>query len=82
MATPSPEQARGWLQTVLALTREGGPVSLLLVIILASISIYGLVGEVKRVHEVNKDLWLQLIAAQKEQVELARHCAQTDKESP
>lgn len=75
MSLPSSENAKNWLQTVLAIAREGGPVSLLIVVVLSAVTIYGLVGEIKRVHAVNATLWAQLLDAQKAQIALARQCA-------
>ena len=80
MVPPNPEQAKGWLAVALSLVERGGPVTLLITLVLGAVTSYGLVQEVKRVHEVNRALWQQLVDAQHAQVELARHCPPPQKE--
>jgi hypothetical protein len=70
----TPERARGWLDMALSVVREGGPVTLLLTILLGGATVYGLVGEIKRVHQVNLHLWDKLLQAQQSQIDLALRC--------
>jgi hypothetical protein len=72
---------RGWLEMALGVVREGGPITLLLTIVLGGVVIYGLVGEVRRVHEVNLLLWDKLLQAQQAQIDLALRCDCAGKDS-
>lgn len=72
----TPQGPKGWLATVLALVERGGPVTLLITLILGAVSIYGLVGEVRRVQAMNVKLYERLLVEQQAQLALALQCQQ------
>ena len=74
MALPSPEHARGWLQTVLAVTDKATSVTLVFMLVTGGLFGWYMLQELARVRTMNLDLWKQLLAAEKATLELALRC--------
>lgn len=69
MAGPSPERARGWLDTLLPVLAQGNAVTLLAVLLLSGAMVWGLWGEVQRLHMLNREVVERLLAERGTQVE-------------
>ena len=61
---PSPEQARGWLATLLPVMQQGGPILSLLLAILLTGSLYWGLGVLRECVERNRALGAQLVTQQ------------------
>lgn len=70
MALPSPEQARGWLGTLLPLAERAGPVLSVFLLCLGTAMVWFMLGALERSVARNHLLVQQLQGCMKEQVEL------------
>jgi hypothetical protein len=75
MSNEYPETPRGWLLTLLALAREGGPVSLLIAMVSGALIAYVLIGEMRTLHAEKDAIYQQLLAEHKAHLALAATCA-------
>jgi hypothetical protein len=71
----TPEQAKGWLDIVLAIMERGGPVSLLIALGTSAVLVWIFLGEMRHLRADKAQVYQQLIAAQQAHMELARTCA-------
>lgn len=60
----SPDHARGWLQTLLPLAQQGGPIVSLLLAVVMSISLWWMSGWLRECIEHNRVLGAQLVSQQ------------------
>ena len=60
----SPDNARGWLQTLLPLAQQGGPIVSLLLAVVMSISLWWMGGWLRECIEHNRALGAQLVTQQ------------------
>ena len=61
-----PERARGWLNTILPVLREGGPIVSLVLLLIGGLSIWWLLGTYERARIINQQLYERLIVCTKE----------------
>lgn len=71
MTPPAPAS---WLHTLVALVERGGPVTLLITLVLGAVTIYGLVAEVRRLQGMNVQLYERLLGEQQAHMALALQC--------
>lgn len=76
MATPTPNNVRGWFATIWPALQAASPLTVALLIVLWFLSIRWFTVEMARVQTVNQGIWEQLMAAQKAQIDLAWRCYQ------
>ena len=62
-----PERARGWIDTILPVFREGGPVVSLVLFIIGGVTVWWLLGTYERAREINQQLYERLLTCTKEQ---------------
>jgi len=68
-----PERARGWLNTILPVLREGGPVVSLVLLLIGSVSIWWLLGTYERARNINQQLYERLLTCTKEHAACERN---------
>lgn len=82
---PSPNGSKyglkGWISDLNAIAREGGPATLLLMLILGGLTLWFLNAELKRQQDLTVDLVHQLLVEKDKRVELALRCADGSKTS-
>lgn len=69
-----PERARGWLDTILPLLREGGPIVSLVLLLLGGVTIWWLMHALDRSQTISLTLYNKLITCFDRQMEIARDC--------
>lgn len=74
MALPNPDQARSWLGTVLPLLDRSTPITLLLALVIGGLMGWYLLGELHRIHGLNRELFDKLEAAHEARLALALQC--------
>ena len=72
---PSPERARGWLAMLLPLAERAGPVLTLVLAVIASLTVWYLLGALAANRAYTVGVIEKLLACQEARVELARQCA-------
>lgn len=70
-------RVKGWLGTFLPVVREGGPITLLIVLVLGGLSLWFLNGQMTRQQSLTTDLVQQLLAEKERRITLMErwvHC--------
>jgi hypothetical protein len=70
----TPERASGWLGVLLPLLDKSTPITLLLALVIGALMGWYMLDELSRLHDVNRELFSKLEAAQQAQIELALRC--------
>lgn len=72
---------KGWMGHLLPVVREGGPITLLIVLLLGGLTLWFLNSQLTRQQDLTTDLVRQLLAEKDKRVELALRAAECGKTS-